>query len=71
MTLRELAQEAGVSISTASKAFRNSKEISPETRDKIFEIAEKHGCFYKYYKKKYEKTTKNYRKNLPDFSQYH
>ena len=55
MTLRELAEEAGVSISTASKAFRNSKEISPETRDKIFKIAEKHGCFYKYYKKKYEK----------------
>ena len=55
MTLRELANEAGVSVSTVSKAFKNSKEISPETQQKIFKIAEKHGCFYKYYKKKYEK----------------
>ncbi|MBQ8895092.1 MAG: LacI family DNA-binding transcriptional regulator [Clostridia bacterium] len=55
MTLRELAAEAGVSVATVSKAFKNSPEISLATREQIFEIARKHGCFHKYYKEQYDK----------------
>lgn len=55
MTLRELAEEAGVSIGTVSKAFKNAEEISEATKEKIFEIARRQGCFHKYYKEKYEK----------------
>jgi LacI family transcriptional regulator len=35
MNLKELARELNVSPSTVSKAFRNSYDISPETRDRI------------------------------------
>jgi LacI family transcriptional regulator len=34
-SLKTIASELGVSVSTVSKALRNSKEISKETRDKI------------------------------------
>lgn len=54
MTMRELATEAGVSVGTVSKAFRQSDEISEQTRIRILEIAKKNGCFYKYYKEKYD-----------------
>ena len=54
MTMRELAKEAGVSVGTVSKAFRQSDEISEPTRIRIFEIAKKNGCFYKYYKEKHD-----------------
>ena len=50
MTLENIALEAGVSVGSVSKAFKGSPEISKKTRDKIFEIAKKHGCFDKYYK---------------------
>ena len=50
MTLTELAKLANVSISTASKAFSGSHEISRETRDRIFDVARENGCFDKYYK---------------------
>jgi len=55
MKLKELAELAGVSVGTASKAFSGSKEISPETREKIFSLAKKNGCFDKYNKKKFSK----------------
>lgn len=42
ITLKQIATELGYSISTISKAIRNSKEISRETRDKI-------QAFAKYY----------------------
>ncbi|AWX45339.1 HTH-type transcriptional regulator AglR [Flagellimonas maritima] len=35
MTLKKIANELGVSISTVSKALHNNKEISQENRDKI------------------------------------
>ncbi len=50
MTMRELAKLAGVSVSTVSKAFSGSREISIKQRDKIFCIAKENGCFRKYYK---------------------
>ncbi|MDD6485296.1 MAG: LacI family DNA-binding transcriptional regulator [Clostridiales bacterium] len=49
MTLSKLAQLAGCSVSTVSKAFHDSPEISEETRKKIFDIAKKNNCFTKYY----------------------
>ena len=45
MTLSELAKLAGVSVSTASKAFREAKDISEETREHIFRIARENGCY--------------------------
>lgn len=42
ITLKQIATELGYSISTVSKAIRNSREISRETRDKI-------QAFAKYY----------------------
>ncbi|MBQ6824497.1 MAG: LacI family DNA-binding transcriptional regulator [Clostridia bacterium] len=53
MTLRDLATEAGVSVSTVSKAFKNSPEISNDTRERIFKIARQQGCFHKYYQEQY------------------
>ena len=50
MTLTKIAQMAKTSVSTVSKAFSGSMEISEETREKIFEIAKDLGCFDKYYK---------------------
>ncbi len=35
LTLKQIARELEVSVSTVSKALRNSKEISKDTRDKI------------------------------------
>lgn len=49
MNLEKLANAAGVSLSTVSKAFSGSKEISEKTRNKIFDIAKETGCFEKYY----------------------
>ena len=50
MTLAKLAELAGVSVGSVSKAFRGSPEISRETRERIFNLAKEHGCFDKYYK---------------------
>lgn len=55
MTLSKLAKLANVSLSTVSKAFSGSDEISAETRNMIFNMAKRHGCFEKYYKGKYAK----------------
>lgn len=55
MTLSKLAKIAHVSVSTVSKAFSASPEVSPETRKYIFDLAREHGCFEKYYKEKYDK----------------
>lgn len=53
MTLKKIAASAGVSVSTASKAFSGSSEISPDTKEKIFKAAKKLGCYEKYSKEKY------------------
>lgn len=55
MTLKDLAKEAGVSVATVSKAFNHSAEISQATKEKIFAIAKKHGCYNKYRKEKHER----------------
>lgn len=44
ITLKQIARELDVSISTVSKAIRNSKEVSPDTREKIQAFAK----FYNY-----------------------
>jgi len=55
MTLSQIAKEAYVSVSTASKAFSGSPEVNEETRRLIFQVAKKHGCFKKFYNVKYPK----------------
>ena len=55
MTLSKLAKLAHVSVSTASKAFSESPDISSETREMIFSIAKAQGCFKKFYNAKYPK----------------
>ncbi len=49
ITQQRLAELANVSVSTVSKAFANSNEISEKTRNRIFELAKEYGCFAKYY----------------------
>ena len=53
MTMKKLAELCGVSVSTVSKAFSGSRELSEEKRRHIFDIAKKYGCFDKYYKGAY------------------
>lgn len=55
MTLQKLAKMAGVSVSTVSKAFSDSEEISRDTKELVFKTAKSTGCFEKYYKGKYKK----------------
>ena len=53
ITLTKIAKLANVSVSTASKAFSMSPDISEETRANIFKIAKEHGVFKKFYNAKY------------------
>ena len=55
MTLSKLARLTNVSVSTVSKAFSGSREVSAETRNLIFDAARRCGCFEKYYKGRYAK----------------
>ena len=55
MTLTKLAQLAGVSVSTVSKALSESTEISEATRAAVIALAKEHGCYEKYYNPKYQK----------------
>ena len=55
MNLSKLAKLANVSVSTVSKAFSDSYEISRETKDRIIALAKEYNCFEKYYKPKYPK----------------
>lgn len=55
MNQKKLAQLAGVSPATVSKAFRYSDRVSPETRERIFSLAKEHNCFEKFSKGKYPK----------------
>ena len=43
ITLKDVAREAGVSLSTASRAFRENVYISPEKREHILKIASQIG----------------------------
>ncbi len=55
MTLAKIAKLANVAVSTVSKAFSDSPEISTETKEMIMQIAKENGCYEKYYKPKYNK----------------
>ncbi len=55
ITLSKLAKLANVSVSTASKAFSGSPEVSEETRNMIFAVARENHCFRKFYNAKYPK----------------
>lgn len=55
MTLKNISEKTGFSVSTVSKAFSYSTEISPETRKKIFDAARELGTLEKYTSGKYEK----------------
>ena len=55
ITLSKLASLAHVSVSTASKAFSMSSEVSEQTREMIFKIAKEQGCFKKFFNAKYPK----------------
>lgn len=50
MTLKTIAEMTGTTVSTVSKAFKDSGEISNETKTKILNAAKKLGCYEKYYK---------------------
>lgn len=45
MTLEKLAALASVSVSTASRALNNSRDISAETRERVLKAAEEYGYF--------------------------
>ncbi len=55
MTLAKIAKMANVAVSTVSKAFSDSPEISANTKALIIKIAKETGCYEKYYKPKYNK----------------
>lgn len=55
MTLKDIAAEVGVSVGTVSKAFADSREVGTETKEKIFSVAKKYGCYEKYKKDVYSK----------------
>lgn len=55
MNLSDIAREAGVSVATASKAFSGSREISEETRERIFAVARAAGVFDRYNKNRFKK----------------
>ena len=54
MNMAKLAALCGVSVSTVSKAFSKSTEISDEKREHIFRIAKENGCYDKYCKNIYK-----------------
>jgi LacI family transcriptional regulator len=41
VTIKQIANDLNLAVSTVSKALRDSHEISPETKKKVFEYAEK------------------------------
>lgn len=57
MNYKKLAKLANCSVSTVSKAFSHSTEISENTRQKIFSLAKKYNCFEKYSKDPFPKKT--------------
>lgn len=55
MNIKKLSVLAGVSPATVSKAFNGAKDISNDTREKIFALAKQYNCYEKYNKVKYPK----------------
>lgn len=54
MTLQKVARLAGVSVSTASKALTNSKDVSDETKRLVLSVAETLGYFSENKRRKLE-----------------
>ncbi len=50
MSLSKIAKFSGCSVSTVSKAFHDSNEVSAKTKEKIFKVAQSLGYLQKYYK---------------------
>lgn len=46
VTMRDVARTIGVSPMTVSRAFRNDKTVSQETRDKVHKVAQELGYIY-------------------------
>jgi LacI family transcriptional regulator len=42
ITIHDIAEEANVSISTVSRVINNTKKVSPEIKERVFSIIEKH-----------------------------
>ncbi|MDR2900132.1 MAG: LacI family transcriptional regulator [Treponema sp.] len=42
LTIHDIAREANVSISTVSRVMNNTKKVSPEIKERVFSIIEKH-----------------------------
>jgi len=55
ITLSKIAKIAHVSVSTVSKAFSMSSEVSEHTRELIFNVARENNCFREYFNAKYPK----------------
>lgn len=55
MNLSQLAKVAGVSVATVSKAFSGSDDISPDTRQRIFDLARENGVYDRYNKHRFSK----------------
>ena len=55
MTLKKIAELAGVSVSTVSKVMHGNTEISEETAAAVKNAAKELGCLEKYYKGEYGK----------------
>jgi LacI family transcriptional regulator len=47
MTIREVADLAGVSIATVSRVLNDQPDVAPATRAAVLEVAERHGFFLK------------------------
>ncbi len=43
ITIKDIAEEAGVSVNTVSRALNNKPDVSPQTKEKVLEIAKKLG----------------------------
>ena len=41
VTIADIAKEAGVSISTVSRVMNNTKPVSPDLREKVYQVIKK------------------------------
>ena len=64
VTIKEIAEEAGVSIATVSHALNKTRYVSPEISDRVLAIARKKG-----YKAKHEVSEKNRKYKLGKMSE--
>ena len=53
ISLKDLAKELGVSVSTVSRALNDSYEIGPEMRERVKALAEEYAPYYRHYRAGY------------------